>query len=88
MRALVETGDGFEIARRDLELRGPGDFIGVRQHGDGDAAMRSSLLDVRLLEQARLAAREIVETPSEENVRLVERAVERFSPESASIAMN
>ena len=31
--AMVETTDGFEIARRDLELRGPGNFFGRQQHG-------------------------------------------------------
>lgn len=33
LRAMVETGDGFEIARRDLEIRGPGEFLGARQSG-------------------------------------------------------
>ena len=30
---MAETGDGFEIARRDLEIRGPGEFLGARQSG-------------------------------------------------------
>ena len=88
MRALVDTNDGFEIAQRDLALRGPGDFIGVRQHGEGDAALLAGLIDVRLLEAARLMAKEIVETPSEAYAGLVERALSRFAPESARIAMN
>ena len=33
LRAMAETGDGFEIARRDLEIRGPGEFLGARQSG-------------------------------------------------------
>jgi ATP-dependent DNA helicase RecG len=33
LRAMAETNDGFEIARRDLELRGPGEFLGARQSG-------------------------------------------------------
>ncbi len=33
LKAMVETGDGFEIARRDLEIRGPGEFLGARQSG-------------------------------------------------------
>ncbi len=33
MRVMTDTADGFEIARRDLELRGPGDFFGVKQSG-------------------------------------------------------
>jgi ATP-dependent DNA helicase RecG len=32
-RILVSTDDGFEIAEKDLELRGPGEFFGLRQHG-------------------------------------------------------
>ena len=34
LRALVRTNDGFEIAREDLELRGPGELLGTRQHGE------------------------------------------------------
>ncbi|MBE5780139.1 MAG: ATP-dependent DNA helicase RecG [Clostridiales bacterium] len=34
LRALVSTGDGFEIARADLEQRGPGELLGTRQHGE------------------------------------------------------
>ena len=33
LKAMVETNDGFEIARRDLEIRGPGEFLGARQSG-------------------------------------------------------
>ncbi len=33
LRAMAETNDGFEIARRDLEIRGPGEFLGARQSG-------------------------------------------------------
>jgi ATP-dependent DNA helicase RecG len=33
LRAMVDTNDGFEIARRDLEIRGPGEFLGARQSG-------------------------------------------------------
>ena len=33
LKAMVETADGFEIARRDLEIRGPGEFLGARQSG-------------------------------------------------------
>ena len=33
LKAMVETNDGFEIARRDLDIRGPGEFLGARQSG-------------------------------------------------------
>jgi ATP-dependent DNA helicase RecG len=34
LKAMAETTDGFEIARRDLQIRGPGEFMGARQSGD------------------------------------------------------
>lgn len=87
MKTLAGTNDGFEIAQKDLVLRGPGDFIGVRQHGGGELAAFSGGMDVRLLEQAGRAAREIANTPTEENARLVELAGERFE-RANGIAMN
>jgi hypothetical protein len=36
---MAETNDGFEIARRDLEIRGPGEFLGARQSGDALCAL-------------------------------------------------
>ena len=42
LKAMAETNDGFVIAERDLELRGPGDFFGTRQHGHAAAAHRRS----------------------------------------------
>ncbi len=56
LRAIAETNDGFEIARRDLEIRGPGEFLGARQ--SGDAMLRFADLDAdrALLEWARQEA--------------------------------
>ena len=56
LKAMAETTDGFEIARRDLEIRGPGEFMGARQ--SGDALLRFADLgeDQRLLERARSVA--------------------------------
>ena len=56
LRTMHETTDGFEIARRDLELRGPGEFLGVRQ--SGLALMRFADLDtdIEIAEQAHEAA--------------------------------
>ncbi|MEN6594778.1 MAG: ATP-dependent DNA helicase RecG [Clostridiaceae bacterium] len=87
IQTLAKTSDGFEIARQDLLLRGPGDFIGVRQHGDAGVAMLGGMLDVQTLERAGRAAREIVCTPNEENTRLIELANERYDAMS-DIAMN
>jgi ATP-dependent DNA helicase RecG len=51
--ALVETNDGFEIAERDLALRGPGDFFGTRQSGLPTLRVGDLLRDHALMEQAR-----------------------------------
>jgi ATP-dependent DNA helicase RecG len=55
LKAIEETQDGFVLAEKDLELRGPGDFLGVRQSGL-PALRLASLSNVRILEQARAEA--------------------------------
>ncbi len=62
LRALYETTDGFEIARRDLALRGPGEFLGVRQSGRELLQFADAQTDAALLEQARTLARELRES--------------------------
>jgi ATP-dependent DNA helicase RecG len=55
LKAIEETQDGFVLAEKDLELRGPGDFFGVRQSGLPTLRL-ASLSKVRILEQARAEA--------------------------------
>jgi len=56
LRAMFETNDGFEIARRDLEQRGPGEFLGVRQSGVALLRFADLDTDTGIAEQARDAA--------------------------------
>ncbi|HJV67824.1 ATP-dependent DNA helicase RecG [Ideonella sp.] len=56
LRAMAETQDGFEIARRDLEIRGPGEFMGARQSGDALLRFADLAEDAPLLAQARRVA--------------------------------
>ena len=56
LRAMAETNDGFEIARRDLEIRGPGEFLGARQSGAPLLRFADLATDGHLLEWAREAA--------------------------------
>ncbi|MEA3361862.1 MAG: ATP-dependent DNA helicase RecG [Thermodesulfobacteriota bacterium] len=56
LRVMVETEDGFRIAEADLEIRGPGDFLGTRQAGLPDFRVASLLKDIRILETARQEA--------------------------------
>ncbi|WGQ37245.1 ATP-dependent DNA helicase RecG [Alcaligenes faecalis] len=53
LRAMYETTDGFEIARRDLEQRGPGEFMGMRQSGQAGLRFASLQSDEDLIEQAQ-----------------------------------
>ncbi|MBP6251861.1 MAG: ATP-dependent DNA helicase RecG [Rubrivivax sp.] len=56
LRAMAETGDGFEIARRDLAIRGPGEFLGARQSGDALLRFADLAEDDALLQAARRLA--------------------------------
>jgi ATP-dependent DNA helicase RecG len=56
LKAMAETTDGFEIARRDLEIRGPGEFMGARQSGDALLKFADLGQDTALLERAKAAA--------------------------------
>jgi ATP-dependent DNA helicase RecG len=56
LRAMVDTADGFEIARRDLEIRGPGEFLGARQSGAAMLRFADLQTDLSWLEWARRVA--------------------------------
>jgi len=53
---MTETQDGFRIAEEDLELRGPGDFFGTRQHGIPELRFGNLLKDFEIMEDARKEA--------------------------------
>jgi len=60
LSAMAETNDGFVLAERDLEQRGPGDFLGTRQSGYAELRL-ANLMDVRLIEKARHHAQALFE---------------------------
>lgn len=80
LAAMAETNDGFVLAERDLEQRGPGEFLGTRQSGYAGLRM-ASLSDVRMIEKARLQAQLLFERDPDlqmpENQLLAE-ALKRF----------
>lgn len=53
MGVMTETDDGFEVSRRDLELRGPGDFFGTKQSGMPEFKLADMVSDFGVLEKAR-----------------------------------
>lgn len=60
LQAMVDTQDGFKLAQIDLELRGPGDFLGTRQSGLPELRL-ADLADMRDVDRARTEARAILE---------------------------
>jgi ATP-dependent DNA helicase RecG len=74
LRAMAQTNDGFEIARRDLEIRGPGEFLGARQSGAPMLRFADLATDTALLDWARhLAPRMLDQFPD-----LAQQHIERW----------
>ena len=74
LKAMVETTDGFEIARRDLEIRGPGEFMGARQSGSALLRFADLETDGELLAWAR----ELAPVMLDRYPALAERHVQRW----------
>jgi ATP-dependent DNA helicase RecG len=53
LQAMAETNDGFVLAERDLQQRGPGEFLGTRQAGYATSLKMASLSDIQMIEKAR-----------------------------------
>ena len=81
LMALESTSDGFKIAERDFELRGPGDVLGTRQHGDLPLRVADLTRDRDVLDEARAAAFSLVDSRDVDEpayVPLKTRVLERF----------
>jgi ATP-dependent DNA helicase RecG len=61
LEVMTRTGDGFVIAEKDLEIRGPGDFFGTRQWGLPNLRVGNLVRDRDLLERARVEAFRVAE---------------------------
>jgi ATP-dependent DNA helicase RecG len=78
LKVVYESSDGFEIARRDLELRGPGELMGARQSGLPMLRFADPVQDVELLEAAVEAAGPLLESDPD----AVRRHLARWLPEA------
>ena len=65
LKVMTQTNDGFRISQEDLRLRGPGDFFGQRQHGLPAMKIAYLSCDMRLLDEAQTAARQLMERDPE-----------------------
>ncbi|CAN5764195.1 ATP-dependent DNA helicase RecG [soil metagenome] len=68
LKALTDTTDGFVIAERDLELRGPGDFFGTRQSGLPTLRVGDVVRDHQIMEEARREASAALDDPSQQEI--------------------
>jgi len=82
LKAIEETVDGFEIAEADLDIRGPGEFFGTRQHGLPEIRFGNIVKDVGIMEQAKKAALSIItldpDLKEERHIRLKESLTSRY----------
>ncbi|MCA9082785.1 MAG: ATP-dependent DNA helicase RecG [Planctomycetaceae bacterium] len=62
LKAMEESSDGFKLAERDAELRGPGDVLGTRQSGSLPLRVANPVRDIQLLQVARRMAHDLVRT--------------------------
>ena len=56
LEAMISTADGMKIAEEDLQIRGPGEFLGTKQHGLPQLRIGNILKDTKILETARKEA--------------------------------
>jgi ATP-dependent DNA helicase RecG len=75
---MRETTDGFEIARKDLEIRGPGEFLGARQSGQAMLRFANLETDQWLVEKARDVAQFLLQDKSEDSARTVRAHLARW----------
>ena len=88
LTALEQTNDGFQLAEKDLELRGPGEFFGRRQSGLPELRL-ASLSDMTMLQAARdEAARLFKDDPylDQEGHQLLQQRVQRFWEKAADVS--
>ena len=92
VETMCKTCDGFKISEKDLELRGPGEFFGVRQHGLPELHAANLATDMELLQTAKDAAQQLLaldpRLENDENAVLKRRVRQRFSEVGESGILN
>ncbi|HZJ57815.1 MAG TPA: ATP-dependent DNA helicase RecG [Clostridia bacterium] len=89
MDVMVKSNDGFEISQRDMELRGPGEFLGVKQHGLPKFKIADLARDIDILNEARIAAEEILKSRDYRyKDTMLKKAYDRFNREMGKVVLN
>ncbi len=92
MYIMEKTNDGFVIAEKDLQIRGPGEFFGTRQHGLPELKIANLFSDINTLKIAQSIAFRLLESDpslsSNNNKMIKERILKLFNKESQMISFN
>ena len=88
IKTLVESNDGFRIAEKDLETRGPGELLGRRQHGTSELLDALSLADMATLNEAKAAAESLMQSGDAQDRALVRGVLSRYAGLLQDIAIN
>ena len=90
LKIMEKSNSGFDIAEKDLELRGPGDFFGIRQSGLPEFKLANLLKDINVLKASQEAAKEIIRSDkylqSEENKNIKKALFDKFGDQLTNIA--
>jgi ATP-dependent DNA helicase RecG len=89
---MEETNDGFKISEKDLEIRGPGEFFGTRQHGLPELKIANIFKHMKILKIAQQEAKNILDEDrnliSFENKNLKCEIFEKFDATTREISLN
>lgn len=88
IKTLTSSNDGFRIAEKDLETRGPGELLGQRQHGSSSLIDAYMLADMQTLADARDTAVFMLRSRSKDDRRFVEDTLGKYSKVLENIAIN
>ncbi len=90
LRIMEKSNDGFKIAQKDLELRGPGDFFGIRQSGLPEFKLADLLKDMEILKKSQEAAKSLIKSDknlkNEENLKIKKALFDKFGNYLTNIA--
>ena len=89
LKYLCSTTDGFKVAQKDMEIRGPGELFGTRQSGTLTAGIGSLAGDTELLKITHDEAQNLMQNPESEDARtVISLAKERFAEQLQNVGMN
>ena len=91
MKTMTSSTDGFEISEKDLNLRGPGDFFGTRQHGIPELKIANLYKDIEILKMVQKASEELYRkdpTLSKEENKRLSIEIEKFFKSAESLDLN